>query len=70
MIEAMKLAMAIQKRLNYMDKYELGHGKKVMNKKELIRKVRKAIGEDSKVSVIEWANIGKSLGVFNTKRKE
>ena len=43
MIEAMKLAMAIQKRLNYMDKYELGHGKKVMNKKELIIKIYKTI---------------------------
>ena len=63
MIEAMKLGMAIYKRLSYSERKFGTDGKK-----EVLQKLRKAIGDDSKVSILEWSTIGKYLGVFETKQ--
>ena len=58
MLAAVKLGIALYN----------GGGK---NRKELIEEFRKAITDDYKISVSQWATIGKQLGVFDTKsRKE
>ena len=56
MFDAVKLGMALYN----------GGGKE---RKEVIEQIRKAITDDYKVSVSQWATIGKQLGVFDKKSK-
>ena len=60
MIEGVKLGLAIH---NKISSTERNFGTEC--NKEIIQPIRKAIRDDSKVSVIEWATIGKRLGVFD-----
>ena len=53
---AIKLGLAVAKRLSQAD-----------DRGELLQALVKAIGDDGKVTVIEWSTIGKRLGVFDTK---
>lgn len=58
MLDAVRLGLAISKRLAQDG-----------NKKECMQTILKAIGDDSKLSVIQWATIGKRLGVFDSNAK-
>ena len=50
------LAIAIAKRLS-----------KVEDRDKMIKTLALAISDDGKISPIEWATIGKRLGVFDVK---
>ena len=50
----LRLAMAVSKRLKTAD-----------DRKALVNTLAKAISDDGKVTPIEWATIGKRLGVFD-----
>ena len=55
-LSVLGLAFAIAKRLS-----------KVENRDEMIKTLSLAISDDGKISPIEWATIGKQLGVFDVK---
>jgi len=55
-LRVLGLAFAIAKRLS-----------KVENRDEMIKTLALAISDDGKISPIEWATIGKRLGVFDIK---
>ena len=50
----LRLAMAVSERLN-----------KAEDREALVSTLAKAISDDGKVTPIEWATIGKRLGVFD-----
>ena len=76
MLEGIKLGLALNKRLNdtsllqdaretYKDDDELGvifH-----DKQTLLTAITNAIGPNGKLSVQEWASIGKALGIYTDK---
>ena len=51
-----RLAMAVSRRL-----------KKAEDRETLVKTLTLAISDDGKISPIEWATIGKRLGVFDVK---
>ena len=53
---AIKLGLAIYTRV-----------KNAEDREEVFKTLAKAVGDDGKVTVIEWSTIGKRLGVFDTK---
>jgi hypothetical protein len=53
---ALRLAMAVAKRLN-----------KAEDRDKMIETLTLAISDDGKIGAIEWATIGKRLGVFDVK---
>ena len=53
---AFRLAMAISRRL-----------KKAEDREALVKTLTLAISDDGKIGAIEWATIGKRLGVFDVK---
>ena len=53
---AVKLGLAIYSRLS-----------KSEDREEIFKTLVKAVGDDGKVTVIEWSTIGKRLGVFDSK---
>jgi len=53
---AIKLGLAIYNRL-----------KNAEDRDAIFKTLSKAVGDDGKVTVIEWSSIGKRLGVFDTK---
>jgi len=52
----LRLAMAVAKRLN-----------KAEDRDKVIKTLTLAISDDGKISPIEWATIGKRIGVFDVK---
>jgi hypothetical protein len=52
----LRLAMAVAKRLN-----------KAEDRDKMIETLPLAISDDGKIGAIEWATIGKRLGVFDVK---
>ena len=44
------------------------HMRQVENRNEVIKTFTTAIEDDNYITVVEWARIGKSLGVFRNKR--
>ena len=52
---AIKLGLAIATRLKTME-----------NRATLLETLTSAVGDDGKVTPVEWARIGKRLGVFDT----
>ena len=76
MIEGLKLGFALNKRLNdtsllqnaretYKDDDDLGAIFK--DKQTLLNAITAAIGPSGKLSVQEWASIGKALGIYTDK---
>ena len=76
MIEGLKLGLALNKRLNdtsllqnaretYKDDDDLGAIFK--DKQTLLNAITAAIGPSGKLSVKEWASIGKALGIYTDK---
>ena len=76
MIEGIKLGLAFNKRLNdssllqnaretYKDDEEIGAI--FQTKQTLITAITNAIGPTGKLSVQEWASIGKALGIYTDK---
>ena len=76
MIEGLKLGLALNKRLNdtsllqnardtYKDDDDLGAIFK--DKQTLLNAITAAIGPSGKLSVQEWASIGKALGIYPDK---
>ena len=76
MIEGLKLGLALNKRLNdtsllqnaretYKDDDDLGAIFK--DKQTLLNAITAAIGPAGKLSVQEWASIGKALGIYTDK---
>jgi|TARA_B100000519_G_scaffold191750_1_gene192473 hypothetical protein len=76
MIEGLKLGLALNKRLNdtsllqnaretYKDDDDLGAIFK--DKQTLLNAITAAIGPSGKLSVQEWASIGKALGIYTDK---
>jgi|TARA_Y100000310_G_scaffold190627_1_gene190635 hypothetical protein len=57
MFGALRLGLAIAKRLS-----------KAEDRDALIETLTKAVGDDGKVSPIEWSGIGKKLGVFDVAK--
>ena len=57
MFDAVKLGMALYN----------GGGKE---RKEMLKQFRKAITDDYKISVSQWATIGKQFGVFDMKNRK
>jgi len=57
MFGALRLGLAIAKRLSKTD-----------DRDELIAMITKAVGDDGKISPIEWSGIGKKLGVFDVAK--
>ena len=55
---AVQLGLAVSRRLA-----------KDEGRTDLIKTLVKAVGDDGKISPIEWATIGKLLGVFDIKSK-
>lgn len=54
---AFRLAMAVSRRL-----------KKAEDREALVKTLTLAISDDGKISPIEWATIGKRLGVFDVAK--
>jgi len=54
MFGAIRLGLAIAKRLNQVEERDV-----------LLKTITHAVGDDGKISPIEWATIGKKLGVFD-----
>ena len=76
MLEGIKLGLALNKRLNdtsllqdaretYKDDDEIGAI--FQNKQTLLNAITNAIGPTGKLSVQEWASIGKALGIYTDK---
>ena len=76
MIEGIKLGLAFNKRLNdssllenarktYKDDEDIGAI--FQNKQTLLNAITNAIGPTGKLSVQEWASIGKALGIYTDK---
>ena len=76
MLEGIKLGLALNKRLNdtyllqdaretYKDDDELGVI--FQDKQTLLTAITNAIGPNGKLSVQEWASIGKALGIYTDK---
>lgn len=76
MLEGIKLGLALNKRLNdtsllqnaretYKDDDDLGAIFK--DKQTLLNAITAAIGPSGKLSVQEWASIGKALGIYTDK---
>tara|TARA_Y100001963_G_C6411637_1_gene278715 strand:- start:39 stop:272 length:234 start_codon:yes stop_codon:yes gene_type:complete len=76
MIEGLKLGLALNKRLNdtsllqnaretYKNDDDLGAIFK--DKQTLLNAITAAIGPSGKLSVQEWASIGKALGIYTDK---
>jgi len=57
MFGAIRLGLAITKRL-----------KQAEDRDVLLTTITKAVGDDGKISPIEWATIGKKLGVFDVAK--
>ena len=57
MFGALRLGLAIAKRLS-----------KAEDRDALIETLTKAVGDDGKVSPIEWSGIGRKLGVFDVAK--
>ena len=75
-IEGLRLGLAINTRLNdasllakaretYKDDPDIGSI--FANKKTLLNAITDAIGPSRKMSVQEWASIGKALGIYTDK---
>jgi len=75
-IEGLKLGIAFNNRLNdasllanaretYKDDPDIGAI--FANKQTLLNAITKAIGPNGKLSVQEWASIGKALGIYTDK---
>ena len=76
MLEGIKLGLALNKRLNdtsllqdaretYKDDDE--RGVIFQDKQTLLTAITNAIGPNGKLSVQEWASIGKALGIYTDK---
>ena len=76
MLEGIKLGLALNKRLSdtsllqdaretYKDDDELGVI--FQDKQTLLTAITNAIGPNGKLSVQEWASIGKALGIYTDK---
>ena len=76
MIEGLKLGLALNKRLNDTSllqnaretyKYDDDLGAIFKDKQTLLTAITAAIGPSGKLSVQEWASIGKALGIYTDK---